>query len=281
MDLEDKRQLVELYNKNISHGCRLFNVSRSSYYYMPRPFVAETELMNRIADINQQWPFYGYRKILSILRDDDGLCINHKHVRRLMKEMGICSLYPIPRTSVRNPEHTVYPYLLNGLPITASNQVWAIDITYLKLPVGMAYLFALIDWYSRYIVGWSLATTMETCHALTALERGFVHGVPTIINMDQGSQFTGELWRNKLQQHGIQLSHTGVGRCIDNVRIERFWKSLKYEDYYLNAYENVPSARAGIARYISHYNECRPHQALHYDKPHQWYFNEKISSSAS
>jgi putative transposase len=270
----DKKQLIDLSSENISRNCRLLHLSRSSYYYKAKPFVAETDLINRIADIHGQWPYYGYRKILSVLRDDDGMCINHKHVRRLMGEMGIRAIYPGPSTSVPNPEHHVYPYLLGDIVINRPDCVWAIDITYLKLPVGMVYLFALIDWYSRYIVGWSLATTMETCHALTALDQGLLLGQPDIANMDQGSQFTGSVWRNRLESQGIRLSHTGVGRCIDNVRIERFWRSFKYEDYHLNCYETVPDARAGISRYIKHYNEVRPHQALRYAKPCQLYFGE-------
>jgi len=249
-----------------------------SVYYEAKPFIEDTALLNRIADIHRQWPYYGYRKILTVLREDDGMCINHKRVRRLMHDMGIEAIYPGPSTSIPNKEHHVYPYLLGDIRIDAPNRVWATDITYLKLPVGMVYLFALIDWYSRYIVGWNLATTMEACHALVALEKGLSVGKPDITNMDQGSQFTGTVWCSRLESLGIRLSHTGVGRCIDNVRMERFWRSFKYEDYYLNCYETVPEARAGISRYIKHYNEARPHQALHYAKPCDYYFREATSS---
>lgn len=226
--------------------------------------------MNRIAEIYEAFPYYGYRKIHAVLCQE-GHRINHKKVQRLMQEMGIKALYPGPQTSTAHKENRPYPYLLKGLDIIRPNQVWAIDLTYVRLPVGMTYLFALIDWYSRYIVGWHLAHTMECYHAIETFERALSLGTPDICNADQGSQFTGRLWVDKLQSCNVQISHDGKGRCIDNVRIERFWRTLKYEDIYLQSYQTLHHARQGIAAFIDHYNHHRPHQALGYDCPAQWF----------
>jgi putative transposase len=232
--------------------------------------------MNLIVDIHARRPAYGYRKITVVLKKK-GRSINTKKVRRLMKIMGICSMLPKPRTSIPNRESAVYPYLLKGLSIDRPNQVWGVDITYIRLPVGMVYLFALIDWKSRYIVGWHLGVTMEACHAIKALEDGLKIASPEICNADQGAQFTSEPWVACLASHGINVSHTGVGRCIDNVRIERFWWTIKFEDIHLSSYETVEELRAGIAEFIKYYNEERPHQALKYETPHDVYFGQTSS----
>lgn len=232
----------------------------------------ETEIANLIADIHSKWPYYGYRKVTAVLRDE-GAEVNHKRVQRLMKKIGIHAIYPGPRTSIPGRSAVIYPYLLKDMAITRSNQVWAVDITYIRLPSGMVYLFALIDWYSRYVISWKLAVTMEAGHAVEALNQALLKGTPDVMNMDQGSQFTGGDWLKALTNAGVQASHTGIGRCIDNVRIERLWRSIKYEDVHLRHYESVSEARIGLGKYIHHYNNCRPHQALAYAKPKDFFFS--------
>lgn len=261
-------------NFSLSRQCDLLDLERSSFYYTPQQSQDETEIMNIISEIHSKWPYYGYRKVTAALRDE-GFDLNRKRVQRLLKVMGLKAIYPGPLTSRPGRDEQVYPYLLKGLNIIRPNQVWAIDITYIRLPQGMVYLFALIDWYSRYIVGWTLAITMEVSHAIETFNKAIDYGIPEMSNMDQGSQFTGNLWLSMLKDFGVQISHTGVGRCIDNVRIERFWRSLKYEDVHLKHYNNVSEAREGIGLYIKHYNEVRPHQALNYAKPKDLYFGNK------
>jgi putative transposase len=255
---------------SLQRCCELLSINRSTVYYQQVLPEDDDVLCNRISEIYQQFPCYGYRKITAVLRHE-GLTINHKRVQRLMRYMGIQAIYAKPRLSQPNKVNSVYPYLLSGLAILRPNQVWAVDITYIKLPVGMAYLFALIDWYSRFIVGWQLANSMTADHGLAALESGLVFGKPDICNADQGSQFTGSSWVTALHNLGIKVSHDGIGRCIDNVRIERFWRTIKYEDLYLRQYQDLVEARAGINNFITHYNYHRPHQALRYARPADWY----------
>lgn len=252
--------------------CELLGLHRSGLYYCPKDNFEEMQIMNLISEIHKDYPYYGYRKIHWHLKEADGLILNHKRIQRLMQFMEIEALVPKPRTSIANKDNDVYPYLLSGLDIKAPNQVWAVDITYIKLPVGTVYLFALIDWYSRFVVGHKLSNTMEAIHGIEVMSEALSYGVPGICNADQGRQFTGALWVEKLNLHGIKISHDGVGRCIDNVRIERFWRSIKYEDIFLHAYETLSSARQGIKTYINHYNYSRPHQALDYRTPSQLYF---------
>jgi len=197
--------------------------------------------------------------------------INKKRVHRLMKMLGIQSVTPKSNTSAPARDNRKFPYLLKGLPIYKPNQVWTIDITYIRLPTGMVYLFALIDWYSRYVVGWTLANTMCSEHAVCTLEKALRHGMSEICNADQGSQFTSDDWIESLTLNGIRISHDGVGRCIDNIRIERFWRTLKHEDMHIKDYRNVTEARVGIAEFITYYNNERPHQALQYNRPRDAY----------
>ncbi len=251
-------------------------MARSTVYYKERPSVDDTNLSNFIYEIYLEHPCYGYRKITAVLRHE-GFVINRKRVQRIMQEMGLRAIYPGPRTSLRNREDRVYPYLLRGLDIRRPNHVWAVDITYIRLPTGMVYLFALIDWASRFIVGWTLATSMTADHGLETLQKALVHGTPEICNADQGSQFTGVEWIQGLTEHSIEISHDGVGRCIDNVRIERFWRTIKYEDIHLKQYQTVTEARKGIGEFINHYNYKRPHQALGYARPADIYFVDRES----
>jgi putative transposase len=274
MSLDQKRALVSPASKlSIRCQCALLELARSSCYYQ-RHEPDETEWMNLIADIHAQRPQYGYRKITAVLKDK-GHSINGKKVKRLMKQMGIRSLLPKPRTSIPNKGSPVSPYLLADVTVTHPNHAWGVDITYIRLPVGMVYLFALIDLYSRYIVGWKLAVTMEAEHGVEAFQEGLKSGNPEICNADQGSQFTGEKWIECLILHQVLISHTGVGRCIDNVHIERFWWTIKYEDVHLSSYETVSEARDGIAKFVKYYNEERPHQALNYKTPFEVYFGRK------
>jgi putative transposase len=276
MSVEQKRALISpKISLSIRCQCTLLGLARSTTYYSSKP-PDETEWMNLIADIHAKRPAYGYRKVAFILKEQ-GHMINGKKVKRLMRQMGLRSLLPQPRTSIPNKESPVHPYLLKDLKITHVNQAWGIDITYIRLPVGMVYLFALIDWHSRYIVGWKLAVTMEAEHATAAFRDGLKIGCPEICNADQGSQFTSGSWAVELTSHGVQISHTGVGRCIDNVRIERFWWTIKWEDIHLSSYETVNEARRGIAKFIKYYNEERPHQALKYKTPFEMYFGRKAS----
>jgi len=274
MSMDQKRALIcSKIPLSIRRQCALLGLARSSHYYSAHGS-DETEWMNLIADIHAQRPAYGYRKVRAALRNK-GYRINDKKVKRLMKQMGLQSLLPKPRTTIPNKESIAHPYLLKDLVLTHPNQVWGVDITYVRLPVGMVYLFALVDWYSRYIVGWKLAVTMEAEHGIEAFREGLKIGCPEICNADQGSQFTSEAWVIEVSSKGAQISHTGVGRCLDNVHIERFWWTIKYEDIHLKSYETVAEARAGIAAFIKYYNEERPHQALNYKTPDEIYLNRK------
>lgn len=276
MNMEQKRALVSpKIPLSIRRQCALLELARSTIYYSPQP-LDETEWMNLIAEVHSKRPAYGYRKVVIKLKEQ-GYTINGKKVKRLMKRMGLRSLLPKPRTSIPNKESAVQPYLLKDVKITQANQAWGVDMTYIHLPTGMVYLFAFIDWHSRYIVGWKLAVTMEAEHGISAFRDGLKIGCPEICNADQGTQFTSGAWIVELTSHGVQISHTGVGRCIDNVRIERFWWTIKWEDIHLSSYETVSDAKRGIAKFIKYYNEERPHQALQYKTPHEVYFGQKAS----
>ena len=278
MSVKQKRALICQTSKlSIKCRCNLLGLHRSTHYYKSKEAIKETELINLIADIHLERPQYGYRKVTAVLKRK-GHTIKAKKVRKLMKEMGLRSILPKPRTSIPNKDSPVYPYLLKDVKITHVNQAWGIDITYIRLPVGMVYLFALIDLYSRYIVGWRLAVTMEAIYALEAFRDGLEWGIPEICNADQGAQFTSESWVTCLTSYGVLISHVGVGRCIDNIFIERFWWTLKWEDIHLSSYETVPEARAGITDFIKYYNEERPHQALGYKTPFEVYSEKNVSA---
>jgi putative transposase len=257
---------------SIRSQCQALGIHRSSLFYCPRESYEDSCLMNRIDELHKLYPCYGYRRLQWCL-EQDGHLINHKKVHRLMKLMNIKPLYPGPKTTIKDKENAVFPYLLKGLTINKPNQVWSVDITYIKLPVGMVYLFALIDWYSRYIVSYKLVNTMEASHGIGILQEAIdLFGVPEICNADQGSQFTGYEWINLLRLYNILISHDGVGRCIDNIFIERFWRTIKYEDIFIQSYQTLSDARLGIADFIKHYNENRPHQGLRNLRPSDVYF---------
>lgn len=243
--------------------CDLLRISRSGLYYTPKGESAMTlTLMQEIDRAFTEWPFLGVRQMrdyLVLL----GYGVGKKRVRRLMRLMGLMAVYQNPRTSIPHTEHTRYPYLLRGLAITRPNQVWCADITYIPMRKGFLYLVAVMDWHSRKVLSWRLSNTMDTDFCVSALEEALAkYGKPDTFNTDQGSQFTSFAFTNVLRENGIRISMDGCGRWLDNVFIERLWRSLKYENVYLNAYESGSEARAGIGRWINFYNLQRPHSGL-------------------
>ena len=249
--------------------CALLGISRSSVYYQSRE-VNEYDL-DLMALIDRQYlkaPFYGSRRMRASLRRQ-GHPVNRKRVRRLMRLMGITAIYQRPNTSKPSRGHKIYPYLLRGMTIDRVNQVWATDITYIPMAHGFMYLVAIMDWYSRYVLVWQLSNTLDVDFCIDALEEALAKGTPEIFNTDQGSQFTSEAFTGMLLKRGIQISMDGKGRCLDNVFVERLWRSLKYEEVYLKDYQRVPEARAGIGTYLGFYNDERPHQALGYRTPRE------------
>ena len=219
-------------------------------------------MMNIIDELYTRYPFYGSRKIRDHLRRE-GHKINRKRVQRLMQKMGIASIAPSPNTSLRNKAHPIYPYLLRGLTIDRPNQVWCTDITYIRLRGGFVYLVAIMDWYSRKVLSWEISNSLDSSFCVSALERALrLHGTPEIFNTDQGAQFTSNDFTAALKAHDIKISMDGKGRWMDNVFIERLWRSVKYEDIYIRDYLNVQELREGLSNYFSFYNSQRPHQSF-------------------
>lgn len=252
----------------------ILQLSRSSLYYVPVPISpADLELMRRIDHLHTHYPFMGARMLRDRLKAL-GYTVGRRHVARLMRLMGLEALYRKKRTTKRNPEHPVFPYLLRGMTIDRPNQVWAADISYIPMRRGFLYLFAIIDWATRRVLAWRLSNTLTTDFCIeTVREAIAAHGKPEIFNTDQGSQFTdGDFVDLIRKEHGIALSMDGKGCWRNNVFIERFWRSLKYEEVYLHAYESGTQARAGIGRYIEFYNSTRPHSALDGRTPDAAYF---------
>jgi len=252
--------------------CQLLRISRSAVYYQGAA-VSDDELavMRQIDEIHLARPFLGSRRIGGELKDR-GVTINRKRVRRLMRLMGIAASYPKPKTSKTTKEHKIYPYLLRGLEPERANQVWVADITYLPMAKGFAYLVAIMDLYSRRILDWQLSNTLDPRFCTVALEKALdQYGAPNIFNTDQGAQFTAQAFTGVLDQHGVRISMDGKGRWLDNVFIERFWRSLKYEEVYLYAYSDLNEARAGLDRYIRYYNGARRHSSLGKNTPEAVY----------
>lgn len=229
--------------------------------------------------IDQQYlktPFYGSRKMTAYLRKN-GYDINRKRVQRLMIKMGMQAIYPIPNTSRPNKEHKIYPYLLKGVTAEAPNHIWSTDITYIRLDRGFVYLSAIIDWFSRYVLAWKLSNSLDNSFCIETLEDAFQYGIPKIFNTDQGAQYTAQSFIDKLEEKNeIQISMDSKGRALDNIFVERLWRSLKYEEVYLNSYESVADAEQGIDQYLSFYNKERFHQSLNYRTPAAVYFESKI-----
>jgi putative transposase len=258
----------------ISRQTQILQINRSSVYYKPRP-VSEADLwlMRRIDELHLNYPFAGSRMLRDLLRQQ-GLEVGRRHVKTLMRRMGVEAIYRKPNTSKPAPGHRIYPYLLRNLAITRPNQVWSTDISYIPMARGFVYLTAVIDWFSRRVLAWKLSNTMDTSFCIETLDEALSrHGKPEIFNTDQGSQFTSEAFTGRLKEEGIAISMDGKGRRCDNVFIERFWKSIKYEHVYLHAYESVQEARTKIGGYIEFYNTSRPHSSLKALTPDQVYFN--------
>ena len=259
----------------ITKQAEVLNISRGSVYYLPRP-VSETDLgiMRRLDRLHLEYPFAGSRMLRGLLAAE-GCQIGRRHVKTLMRRMGIEALYRHPRTTKPEPGHKIYPYLLRGIAITRPNQVWAMDITYIPMARGFFYLAAVLDWFSRRVLAWRLSITMESSFCVAALEDAMArYGKPDVFNTDQGSQFTAAAFTDVLAEKGITISMDGKGAWRDNVFVERLWRSVKYEEVYLRAYESVSDARSSIGRYLDFYNTRRPHQSLDGGTPDQAYFTK-------
>lgn len=263
---------------SLRRQCSLLGIARSSIYYEP---VGESSvnlnLMRIIDEIYLNYPVYGYRKMTKMLYRK-GHHVNRKRVARLMRLMGLEAVYQKPNTSKPNVDHRIYPYLLSGRKIVRPNEVLCADITYIPMDKGFMYLVAIMDWHSRYVLDWELSNTLEAAFCVAALERALAdHGVPEIFNTDQGCQFTGKEWVNTLLSHNIQVSMDGRGRYLDNIFIERLWRTLKYEYLYVHSIESVRELYEGLARWVNDYNIVRPHQALDYCTPYEIYSGEKCA----
>jgi putative transposase len=264
--------MIEQPNRlSLTRQCQLLGLSRAALYYRPVEVGAEElELMTLIDRQYLRTPFYGSRRMTAWLQSL-GHIVNRKRVQRLMRLMGIEAIYQPPRTSRPAPEHRIYPYLLRGLVIERVNQVWAADICYIPMARGFLYLVAVMDWVSRYVLAWRLSNLLDSHFCVEALEDALGQGQPEIFNTDQGSQFTGDDFIDVLRAHGVAISMDGRGRFSDNIFVERLWRSLKYEEIYLKAYQTVAEARHGIASYFHFYNHERLHQALGYRAPRHVY----------
>ena len=262
------------HDLSITKQAEVLRISRGSVYYLPRP-VSEADLaiMRRLDRLHLEYPFAGARMLQGLL-SADGCKIGRRHVKTLMRRMGIEALYRRPRTTKPEPGHKIFPYLLRGIAITRPNQVWAMDITYIPMARGFVYLAVVLDWFSRRVLSWRVSITMQAAFCVETLEDALArHGKPDIFNTDQGSQFTGAAFTGLLASNGIAISMDGKGAWRDNVFVERLWRSVKYEEVYLRAYESVSEARASIGRYLDFYNRRRPHSSLDGTTPDQAYFN--------
>jgi putative transposase len=268
--------LVERENGEVSivAQCELLSVQRSGVYYIPHPADERTLLIQRrIDEIYTASPFYGIRKITAQLRQD-GLPVNHKAVARHMRMMGLRAIYPGPNLSRRAQQHAVYPYLLRGLKIEQPNQVWGVDITYIRLRSGWMYLFAVLDWFSRFVVAWTLNLKLEIGFVVDGMRSALATAIPTICNSDQGSHFTSPQYLALFQDTAVQISMDGKGRALDNIFTERLWRTVKYEEVYLKDYASPREARTSISDYLDCYNHRRLHQALDYQTPASVYFKK-------
>ena len=252
---------------SLRQQCELLGLARGSWYYEPAGETAmNLKLMRRIDKLYLKRPYFGSRRIA------DEFDVNRKRVQRLMRVMGLEAIYPKPRTTVRCPEHKIYPYLLRNVEIELPNHVWSTDITYIPMRGGYVYLTAVIDWYSRYVLSWRLSNTLDGAFCIAALEEALAINTPEIFNTDQGVQFTSMAFTSCLESRGVAISMDGRGRALDNVFVERLWRTVKYEEVYLKAYDSLAIARAQLSAYFAFYNERRPHQSLDYRTPDAVYF---------
>ena len=259
---------------SITKQAKALRISRGSVYYLRRPVSAtDLEIMRLLDRLHLDFPFAGSRMLQGLLAAE-GCKVGRRHVKTLMKRMGIEALYRRPRTTKPEPGHRIYPYLLRGMKIVRPNQVWAMDITYIPMARGFVYLAVVLDWFSRRVLSWRVSITMEAAFCVETLEDALAHhGKPDIFNTDQGSQFTGTAFTGVLTDNGIAISMDGKGAWRDNVFVERLWRSVKYKEVYLRAYDSVSEARASIGRYLNFYNGRRPHSSLDGETPDQAYFN--------
>ena len=266
---------------SLRRQCELLGLSRSTAYYRPCPEnPANLALKEAIDRQYIKTPFYGTARMTAQLRRD-GWRVNVKRVRRLMREMGVSAVYPKPRLSLSNRAHPKYPYLLRDVTVNRPDQVWASDITYIGLRGGHAYLTAVMDWYSRYVLSWELSNTLDTAFCLEALERALAISKPEIFNSDQGAQYTSEAFTGRLKRANVKISMDGRGRVYDNIFVERLWRTVKYEEVYLHHYETMEEAWEGLARYFAFYNRERPHQSLKWRTPHEMYFGRREAGGDS
>lgn len=259
---------------SVGERTKLVGISRSSFYYKPRENSEDKKHMDMIDAIYTDYPFYGSRRIRNEIIDRYAVSICRERIQRLMRAMGLEAIYPKPKTSIAHPEHKKYPYLLSGVAASFPNHIWGTDITYLKLEEGWAYLVALIDWYSRYVLSFEVSLTMETDFCVAALYRALAESAPRIHNSDQGVQFTDKKYIAVLEQSGAAISMDGRGRCMDNIFTERLWRTVKYENVFLKSYRNAVEAKSGLSEYFSFYNEKRRHQSLGYRTPAEMYFTK-------
>ena len=271
--VEERKQWINATDLKLSveEKITLSSISKTAYYYKP---VSETPenllLMEQIDRLYTEHPYYGSRKMVFVL-NSLGWLINRKRVRRLMNLMGLEAIYPKPNLSKPSSKNKKYPYLLRGVKITVPNQVWSTDITYIPLRGGFLYLTAILDWYSRYVLAWRLSNTLDVGFCLEALDEALNQGKPVIFNTDQGAQFTSQEFTKVLEKQGIQISMDGRGRALDNVFVERLWRTIKYENVYIKKYENGVEAKKGLKEYLTFYNDKRIHQSLNYKTPRELY----------
>ncbi len=265
----------------LARQAQQLDISRGSIYYLPRPVSsADLAIMRRIDELHLLYPFAGSRMLRDLLRQE-GVVIGRRHVATLMRRMGLEAIYRRPNTSKPATGHKIYPYLLRKLAVTRPNQVWATDITYVPMARGFVYLVAIVDWFTRRVLAWRVSISIDVAFCIEALEEALArYGKPAIFNSDQGSQFTSSAFTAVLHREEIAISMDGKGCWRDNVFVERLWRSVKYEEVYLNAYASVPEARAGLGRYLAFYNSVRPHSALGARTPDQVYFDQPLLAAA-
>lgn len=257
---------------SIAKQCELLGIVRSSYYYEPVPISAENlQLMRLLDEQYTQTPFYGTRRMTAWL-NKQGYLVNRKRVTRLLRLMGLEAIYPKPRITIPGEMPQKYPYLLRNIPIERVNQVWSTDITYIRLTRGFIYLVAVIDWFSRYVLSWEVSTTLDTSFCLDALDRAFQQTTPEIFNNDQGVQFTCKDFVDRLKSANVRISWDGRGRALDNIFVERLWRTVKYEEVYIKDYQTVPIAIQNLKEYFRFYNDERLHQSLEYQTPAHIYY---------
>lgn len=283
MTHNDRKSLVAP-SQSISRTrqAELLEISRASLYYQPVINQNDLRAMRYLDAIYTKCPFYGSRKLRYLLKDNHDIIIGRHHIRRLMRIMGLEAIYPKKSryTSTPDKQNKVYPYLIRGVVASHPNHIWGTDITYIRLEKGWCYLTAILDWYSRYVVGWELSSTMESEFCIQAMGNALQTATPEISNSDQGSQFTDHRFTGLLAEHGVKISMDGRGRCMDNIFTERLWRNVKYEEVYLKSYRNIDEARIGIANYFQLYNNDRPHQSLAYKTPLEFYYGKKKPAAA-